>query len=69
MNDKKFIKVKIKKSLRKLMGKVYLSKYELIRLNLLSNLVSSILITGDSRINKLATANTDRKNMRVKKQN
>lgn len=68
MNDKKFIKTKVQKSLRKLFGKPYLSSYELIRLNLLSNLVSSILIKGDSRINQLALANTDKKQYNSKKQ-
>lgn len=67
MNDKKFIKSKVKKSLRKLLGKDYLSPYELIRLNLLSNLISSILIQGDSRINQLALANTDKKKYESKK--
>lgn len=45
-----------------------MSKYELIRLNLLSNLVSSILIQGDSRLNQLALANTDKKQYNSKRQ-
>lgn len=67
MNDKKFIRTKVKKSLRKLLGKECLSPYELIRLNLLCNLISSILIQGDSRINQLALANTDKKKYESKK--
>lgn len=47
--------------MRKLLGKEYLSKYELLRLNSLSNLVSSILKSGDSRLNRLALESTDRK--------
>jgi hypothetical protein len=67
MNDKKFIKTKIRKSLHKSMGKEHLSAYEIVRLNQLSNLVSSILNRGDSRLNQLALANTDKKKFESKK--
>lgn len=67
MNDKNFIKVKVKKSLRNLFNKEHLSAYELIRINLLSNLVSSILIQKDCRLNQLALANTDKKQYASKK--
>lgn len=40
----------------------------MIRLNLISNLVSSILKRGDSRLNQLALENTDKKQYNSKKQ-
>ncbi len=61
MNDKKFINAKVSKSLRKLFGNPHLSHYELQRLNILSSMVSSILITGRSELSQMALGNSDRK--------
>lgn len=61
MNDKKFIQTKVKKSLRRLFGVCHLSKYELQRLNNLSSMVSSILITGRSELRQIALGNPERK--------
>jgi hypothetical protein len=61
MNDKKFIKTKVTKSLRKLLGKVHLSSYELLRLNNLGTMVSSILLTGRSELRQIAYGNFERK--------
>lgn len=54
MNDKKFIKTKVKKSLKKLMGKQYASGQELGRVNLLGEIVAGILHGGESRVNKIS---------------
>jgi len=54
MNDKKFIKIKVQKSLKKLLNKQYASGQELSRINLLSNIVASILLGGESRVNKIS---------------
>jgi hypothetical protein len=67
MNDKKIIKTKVRKSLYKSMGKEHLSAYEIVGLNQLSNLVSSILNRGYSRLNQLVLANTDKKKFERKK--
>lgn len=61
MNDKKFIKTKVQKTLKKIFGKSYLSHYELVRLNILSNLVSCILVTGESKLHEVASGNPERK--------
>lgn len=54
MNDKNFIKTKIRKSLKKMLGKQYASGQELGRINLLSEIVASILLGGESKINKIS---------------
>jgi len=54
MNDKKFIKTKVRKSLKKLLGKQYASGQELSRLNLLGEIVASILLGGESKVNKIS---------------
>lgn len=66
MNDKKFIRTKVKKSLEKLFGEGYLSTYELQRLNILSSMVSSILITGRTELEKMALGNPERKKQESK---
>ena len=54
MNDKKFIKTKVRKSLKKLLKKRYASGQELGRINLLCAIVASILLGGESRVNKIS---------------
>ncbi len=62
MNDKQYIEAKVKKSLRNLLGKDnYLSGHSLSRFNLLSRMVSAILISGQTRINQIALNMDDRK--------
>lgn len=61
MNDKKFIKIKVRKSLQKLFGNTFQIKYEFKGLNLLSSMVSSILITGQSNLQQMALGNPERK--------
>jgi len=60
MNDKNFIRTKVRKSLRKLFNRPYLSSYELHRLNVLSAMVSSILISGRTELSKMALCNPER---------
>ena len=60
MNDKNFIRTKVRKSLRKLFNRTYLSSYELHRLNVLSAMVSSILISGRTELSKMALCNPER---------
>jgi len=54
MNDKKFIKAKVRKSLKKLLNKQYASGQELSRINLLCEIVASLLLGGESRVNKIS---------------
>lgn len=60
MNDKKFIRTKVRKSLRKLFGKPYLGSYELQRLTVLSSMVSSILLSGRTELSQMALNNPNR---------
>lgn len=66
MNDKKFIRSKVQKSLKTLFGKKYLGHYDLVRLNILCSLVSSILITGESSLQEVARGNPERKKLSSK---
>lgn len=70
MNDKKFIQTKVKKSIKKLLGKKYASGQELQRINLLGGIVASILHGGESQIAKIGEHLNDgvRKLASVKKQ-
>ncbi len=61
MNDKKFIRIKVIKSLRKLLGRKHLNCYELLRINNLGTMISSILITKRSEIRQMALGHPDRK--------
>lgn len=61
MNDKDFIHTKIEKSLRKMMGKTFLSCYELRRMKVLCSMVSSILFSGRTELQQMALANPERK--------
>ena len=54
MNDKRFIKAKIVNSLKKFIEKKYLSSYELSRLTNLATMVSAILVTGKTELQKMA---------------
>ena len=54
MNDKNFIKTKVRKSLKKLLNKQYASGQELSRINLLCEIVASILHGGESKVNKIS---------------
>ena len=60
MNDKNFIRTKVRKSLRKLFNRPYLGSYELQRLHVLSTMVSSILISGRTELSKMALCNPER---------
>lgn len=60
MNDKKFIRAKVRKSLRKLLGQSYLGSYHLQRLTVLSSMVSSILLSGRTELSKMALSNPGR---------
>jgi len=70
MNDKKFIKTKVRKSLKKLLNKRYASGQELNRINLLGEIVASLLLGGQSKVNKISeNMNASRKKLEsVKKQ-
>jgi len=70
MNDKKFIKTKVQKSLKKMLRKQYASGQELSRLHVLSEIVASILLGGESKVNKISeNMNAGRKKLEsVKKQ-
>lgn len=59
MNDKKFIKGKIRKSLKSLLGTGYLNKHELHRLEVLSSMVSGILKSGRSEISQIALSSNE----------
>jgi len=61
MNDKKFIRTKIEKSLRKMLGKKYMSFYELQRIKVLSSMVSSIIFSGRTELQQMALANPESK--------
>jgi hypothetical protein len=61
MNDKNFIRTKIEKSLRKMLGKKYLTSYELMRMRGMSSMVSSIIFSGRTELRQLALENTDDK--------
>jgi len=54
MNDKNFIKTKIQKSLKKLLNKQYASGQELQRINLLGEIIASLLYGGQSKVNKIS---------------
>lgn len=60
MNDKNFIRAKVRKTLKKLFNRAYLGSYELQRLNVLSSMVSSILISGRTELSKMALSNPER---------
>jgi len=70
MNDKRFIKTKVRKSLKKLLHKQYASGQELSRINLLCEIVASILHGGESKVNKISESmNAGRRKLEsVKKQ-
>ena len=70
MNDKKFIKTKVRKSLKKLLKQQYARGQELIRLNLLAEIVASLLLGGESKVNKISeNMNAGRRKLEsVKKQ-
>ncbi len=70
MNDKKFIKTKVMKSLKKLLNKQYVSGQELSRITLLGEIVASILLSGESKVNKISeNMNAGRRKLEsVKKQ-
>jgi hypothetical protein len=70
MNDKKFIKTKIRKSLKKLLNKQHASGQELSRINLLAEIVASILQGGESKVSKISeNLNAGRRKLEsVKKQ-
>lgn len=61
MNDKIFIKRKIRSSLSKLIEKKHFNKHELHRLNVLSHMVSGILLSGRSEISQIALASNEGK--------
>jgi len=61
MNDKKFIRTKIEKSLRKLLKITYLSGHALTRFKVLCNMVSSLILRGKSQVSDLALGNPDSK--------
>lgn len=61
MNDKKFISSKIEKSLRKMLDKKFLTSYELMRMKILSSMISSILLSGRTELRQMALENTDDK--------
>lgn len=61
MNDKKFIRTKIEKSLRKMLGVRYLGCYEMKRMKVLSSMVSSILLSGRTELQQMALSNADDK--------
>lgn len=54
MNDKNFIKTKVRKSLKKILNKQYASGQELRRINLLGEIVGSLLLGGESKVNKIS---------------
>ncbi len=54
MNDKNFIKTKVRKSLKRLLRKQYASGQELSRINLLAEIVGSLLFGGQSKVNKIS---------------
>jgi len=54
MNDKIFIKTNVSKSLKKLLNKQYASGQELMRINLLGEIVASLLLGGESKVNKIS---------------
>jgi len=54
MNDKNFIKTKVRKSIKKLLNKQYASGQELSRINLLGGIVASLLLCGESKVNKIS---------------
>ena len=70
MNDKKFTKTKVRKSLKKLLNKQYASGQELRRINLLGEIVASLLLGGESKVSKISgNMNAGRRKLEsVKKQ-
>jgi len=70
MNDKNFIKSKVRKSLKRMLHKQYASGHELSRINLLAEIVGSILFRGESKVNKISeNMNAGRRKLEsVKKQ-
>lgn len=63
MNDKLFIKSKVKKSLRKLFGDKPLKGHELVRMNILASMIASILVTNRSELLRMAAGNPERKKL------
>ena len=59
MNDKKYVKTKVRKSLRKLFNAQYLTCYELNRLNVLSAMVSGMIHSGQSCLEQLALSSCE----------
>lgn len=55
MNDKKFIKSKVHKSLKKLLGIKHAGRQELARIELLSAMVASILLSGISTVSGISS--------------
>lgn len=59
MNDKSFIKSKIRRSIGRLLKKDFFNKHELNRVNVLSHMVSGILLSGRSEISQIALASNE----------
>ena len=60
MNDKKHVKTKVRRSLRKWFNAQSLTCYELHRLNVLSAMVSGMIHSGQSCLDQLALASCER---------
>ena len=61
MNDKRFITTKIRKSLKKLLGKKHLSGHKSGHFEVFVQMVSSLILQGSSQLNSLASVSTDRR--------
>lgn len=61
MNDKKFIKNKIRNSLKKMLNQPHICGNALRRLEVLSTIISGILLQSSCRLNDIARANCDPK--------
>lgn len=59
MNDKRFIKSKIRSSLKKMLKKDFFNKHELHRVDVLSHMVGGIILSGRSEISQIALASNE----------
>lgn len=67
MNDKRFVRAKVMKSLKKMLCMKHVSGHKLSRLNVLGSMVASILFTGRCELSRMASGNPDRKQLQSKR--